>query len=98
MLCENDEWYTFEYNYTTKFKDHIKLLLNQSEFNFITRVNSENRIVILIISGVNGKRKNIIEVNNYSINIKSKFKESDLSKESFILEELRHLQIIVRMK
>ena len=39
----------------------------------------------------------MIEVNNYLINIKSKFKENDLSKVEYMLEELRHLQILTRI-
>lgn len=93
--CEG--WYTFEYEFTNKFKDYICLLLNQSEIKLITRVNKLNRIVIIILTGINNKRSNMIEVNNYLINIKSKFKENDLSKVEYMLEELRHLQILTRI-
>ena len=51
----------------------------------------------LQITGINNKRSNLIEVNNYLINIKSKFKENDLSKVEYMLEELRHLQILTRI-
>jgi hypothetical protein len=90
-------WNTFEYEFTNKFKDYICLLLNQSEIKLITRVNKVNRIVIIILTGINNKRSNFIEVNNYSINIKSKFKENDLSKIDYMLEELRHLQILTKL-
>lgn len=93
----SEGWYSFEYVFTNKFKDYICLLLNQSEIKLITRVNKQNRILIIILTGVNNKRSSFINVNNYSIDIKSKFKDNDLSKVDFILKELRHLQILTRI-
>lgn len=91
--CE--QWYTFDFEFSNKFKNYISLLLNQNDVKLITRVNKTGRTVIVIIFG---NKKNFIEVNNYTINIKSKFKEKDLSQVDFMLNELRHLQILITME
>ena len=89
----NNEWETFKYNFTSNFKEQIGLIIKNNYNNFVVKYNNE-RIIIFINNKVN--KKIYIDVNNYAFNTKSEFKNIDLSKNDIILNELRHLQLLVK--
>ncbi len=91
----NDKWQTFEYNFSTVFKEEIFKLLENNKIKFVTRVNaSDNRIVINLYGA--GKNK-FIDVNKFLLVIKNENKQIDLSKNEIILNELRHLLLLVNI-
>ena len=92
----NDKWQTFEYNFSTVFREEIfKLFDNNNKIKFVTSVNiNDNRIVINLYC-IN--KNKFIDVNKFLLILKNENKQIDLSKNEIILNELRHLQLLVNI-